>query len=98
MDEKGQDAVTHAEVSSFGLWLSEKRSKAAITVSELAKMAGVGPDAIRGIKSGNFQNPQSASRNKLAAALNETVPPPVVKEIEQDQCIVGLGSLIDFAV
>jgi transcriptional regulator with XRE-family HTH domain len=85
-----------SEVSSFGGWLRDQRTKAAISVPELAKSAKISTVAIYNIESGKSQNPQAATRDRLATALKQVVPPDVVTETEKEQAIMGLGSLTDF--
>jgi len=84
------------EVSSFGGWLREQRIKAAMSVPELAKAAKISAVAVYNIESGKIQNPQAATRDRLATALKQVVPIQVVTETEKEQDIVGLGSLTDF--
>lgn len=86
----------NSEVSSFGGWLRNQRTKAAMSVPELAKSAKITTVAIYNIESGKSQNPQAATMNSLAKALKQVVPPDVVTETEEEQAIVGLGSLTDF--
>jgi transcriptional regulator with XRE-family HTH domain len=58
--EKGAkaSAVPDTEVSSFGVWLRDERSKASMSVPELAKSSGVSAPAIYNLESGKIQNPQ----------------------------------------
>jgi transcriptional regulator with XRE-family HTH domain len=84
------------EPSSFGTWVREKRSKDSLSVPELAKKANISAQAIYNIENGRIKNPQATTRNKLAAAFNEKIPAGIVEEIEEEQNIQGLGSLIDF--
>jgi len=89
-------ATPDSEVSSFGGWLRDQRTKAAMSVPELAKSAKISSVAIYNIESGKSQNPQAATRDRLATALKQVVPPDVVTETEKEQAIMGLGSLTDF--
>ena len=89
-------ATIDSEVSSFGGWLRDRRTRAAMSVPELAKKAKISSVAIYNIESGKSQNPQPATRDSLAKALGGVVPKEVVAETEQEQAIVGLGSLTDF--
>lgn len=84
------------EVSSFGAWLRDQRNEADMSVPELAQASGVTPPTIYGLESGKFQNPQASTRDKLAAVFKASVPDEVVTDTEQEQTIVGRGSLIDF--
>ncbi|HEY6431832.1 MAG TPA: helix-turn-helix domain-containing protein [Acetobacteraceae bacterium] len=88
--------ISDTEVSSFGLWLRDQRSRARFSVPELAAVAGVSAPAIYNIESGKIKNPQASTRNKLAKALNQSVPDQVVKDTEQGQAVTGLGNLTDF--
>lgn len=89
-------AIPGPEISSFGLWLREQRSKAPMSVPELATQSGVSTAAIYRIEGGIIQNPQSSTLDKLSKALKLSVPIQVVKETEQSQEIAGLGTLTDF--
>lgn len=84
------------EVSSFGAWLREQRVQAGLSVPELAKRASVSPPAIYNIESGKIQNPQPATRDRIAAALKTAVPEQVVAETVESQEVAGLGPLTDF--
>jgi transcriptional regulator with XRE-family HTH domain len=89
-------AGVESDISSFGSWVRENRNKLSLSVPELAKKAAISAVAIYNIENGKIKNPQSSTRNKLAAAFNATVPADVVEETEGEQTIEGLGSLIDF--
>jgi transcriptional regulator with XRE-family HTH domain len=91
-----EEQIEEAQISSFGIWLIEQRTKASLTVAELARASGVSPPAIYNIENGRIQNPQASTRNRLAAALQENVPTQVVDDTEKNQSIAGLGSLTDF--
>lgn len=84
------------EISSFGVWLRDQRTKASMSITELAHSAGVSGQAISNIESGKIQNPQSATRDKLGKALKQSVPKDVIADTELDQAIAGLGALTDF--
>jgi len=90
------NSVPETQVSSFGVWLRDQRSAASTSVPELSKASGVSTPAIYNIESGKIQNPQASTRDKLAKALKQSVPEQVVQDTEQEQAIVGLGSLTDF--
>jgi transcriptional regulator with XRE-family HTH domain len=94
-DEKAP-TTPDSEISSFGIWLRAQRSEQSLSVPELAKSADVSAPAIYNIESGKIQNPQAATRDRLAKALKQSVPEQVVTDTEQEQAIVGLGSLTDF--
>jgi transcriptional regulator with XRE-family HTH domain len=91
-----QSVPAESDISSFGSWVRENRNKLSLSVPELAKKAKISAVAIYNIENGKIKNPQSATRNKLAAAFNQTVPTDVVEETESEQSIEGLGSLRDF--
>ena len=88
--------ATASEVSSFGEWVRENRDKAGLSVTELARKAKMSAMQIYNIEHGKISNPQSSTRNKLAAAFNQEIPEPIIKETEEEQNIEGLGSLTDF--
>lgn len=93
--ESEQDIHT-GEVSSFGIWVRDQRLKATLTVPELAKLANISIASLYNLENGKIQNPQAATRDKLADALKTSLPKDVVTETENEQEITGLGSLIDF--
>ena len=95
---RGAKAGTPAEseVSSFGVWLRDQRSKASMSITELARSSGLSGQAIYNIENGKIQNPQSATRDKLGKALKQLVPKDVIADTELDQAIAGLGALTDF--
>ena len=84
------------EVSSFGAWLHEQRLQSGLSVPELAKRASVSAPAIYNIESGKIQNPQAATRNRIAAGLETAVPAQVIAETIESQEVAGLGPLTDF--
>jgi len=84
------------EVSSFGVWLRDQRVQSGRSVPELAKRASVSAPAIYNIESGKIQNPQPATRDRIAAALETAVPEQVVAETVESQEVAGLGPLTDF--
>jgi transcriptional regulator with XRE-family HTH domain len=88
--------VVENEISSFGSWVRENREKASLSVPELARKADISPASIYNIENGKIKNPQSSTRNQLAAAFNAKIPADVVEETEEEQNIQGLGSLRDF--
>jgi transcriptional regulator with XRE-family HTH domain len=89
-------AVATSEVSSFGDWVRENKDKAGLSVPELAKKADISTVAIYNILNGKIKNPQSSTRNRLAAAFNADIPSDIVEATEEEQNIEGLGSLTDF--
>jgi transcriptional regulator with XRE-family HTH domain/predicted GIY-YIG superfamily endonuclease len=89
------DPDPDVETSSFGDWLRSRRMERSLTIKELAEKAGVSRLAIDNIERGKIQNPQTATRTKLAGVLGP-VPGEVVVETEQESAVVGLGSLKDF--
>lgn len=84
------------EVSSFGSWLREQRLQCELSVPELAKRAKVSAPAIYNIENGKIQNPQPATRDRIAAALRIKVPDQIVAETVESQEVAGLGPLTDF--
>lgn len=94
--DQDEFADIRGDISSFGSWVLENRSKASLSVPELAKKAGISAVAIYNIENGKIKNPQVSTRNKLAAAFSESVPVEIVRETEEEQNIEGLGSLRDF--
>jgi len=83
-------------VSSFGMWLREQRTKADLSVPQLAQLSQVTPPTIYNIENGRIQNPQDSTITKLSNTLKINAPSQVLEETEKNQAIEGLGSLIDF--
>ncbi len=95
MSQDAQDdediAAPDSEISSFGTWVRDNRIKQSMSISELAKSAGIAVATLHGIENGKFQNPQAATKSKLTAALKLTTPPP-----DKPSPIAGIGPLEDF--
>jgi hypothetical protein len=96
MSKKTQDekatANSDSGMSSFGVWVRDNRIKQLKSVPELAKSAGISVAALLGIENGKFQNPQAATRDKLAKALCPADPPPS----PPPPTATGVGVLTDF--
>jgi transcriptional regulator with XRE-family HTH domain len=90
------DGAEQTDSSAFGAWLRKTRTKAGMSVPELASASAVSTVAIYNIESGKSVNPQDATRRRLEAALGSEVPADVKTEAAEEQVIQGLGSLIDF--
>lgn len=93
---KKASMVLEDEISSFGIWLREQRENKSLSVPELSNLSKISRPTIYFIENGKIQNPQVSTRNKLAQALDQSVPEQVIQDTEQDQEIAGLGSLTDF--
>jgi transcriptional regulator with XRE-family HTH domain len=96
MSKKAQDekvaAIPDPDISNFGIWVRDNRIKQLKSIPELAKSAGIAVATLYGIESGKFQNPQAATRDKLAKALDPVDPPPP----PPPPTATGVGVLTDF--
>lgn len=82
--------------SDFGKWVQEQRIVKNMSVFELAQVADLTAPAIYNIEAGKSLNPQATTRNKLTAALGVVVPPEIIKDVEAESKIAGLGNLTSF--
>lgn len=82
--------------SAFGAWLQRARTKADLSVPELAARSGVSFVAIYNIEAGKSINPRAETKQKLENALGSNIPPDVQQEAAASQAIEGLGPLTDF--
>jgi len=85
-----------SEISSFGVWLREYRTKANLSVPQLAEQSKVSLPTIYNLENGKIQNPQDLTREKLTRALKKKLPKNIVEKTKKEQAIEGLGSLMDF--
>ena len=80
----------------FSDWLTAARTKAELSVAELAERSGVSIPHIYNIEAGRSTNPRDETRAKLERALNTRVSRDVREEVTNQQQIEGLGELTDF--
>jgi len=69
------------EYSAFGDWLRAEMDKQGLSIGVLAERTGITYTGIWNIVKGNTVSPRKETRDKLAAALNEVIPPAVEAEI-----------------
>ncbi|MCA2412058.1 hypothetical protein GYN07_03855 [Rhizobium leguminosarum bv. viciae 248] len=69
------------EHSAFGDWLRAEIDKKGLSIGVLAEKTGITYTGIWNIVKGNTVSPRKETRDKLAAALNELIPPAVEAEI-----------------
>jgi len=82
--------------AEYGEWLQTARIRAGLSVQELAASAGVSQPAIYNIETGRTPNPRSSTRQKLERAIGTSPPSHLVKAIEREAEIEGVGRFIDF--
>ena len=80
---------------TYGSWLLSKRLAAQMTPLELADRAGVSKPAVDNLESGQTVKPQEATREKLEALLGKP-PKRLIKAMDSDSMIGGVGRLLDF--
>jgi transcriptional regulator with XRE-family HTH domain len=69
------------EHSVFGDWLRAEMEKKGLSIAVLAEKTGITYTGIWNIVKGNTVSPRKETRDRLAAALNELIPPAVEAEI-----------------
>ncbi|NKL20715.1 helix-turn-helix domain-containing protein [Rhizobium leguminosarum] len=69
------------EHSAFGDWLRAQIEKKGLSISVLAEKTGITYTGVWNIVKGNTVSPRKETRDKLAAVLNELIPPAVEAEI-----------------
>ncbi|WP_144575964.1 hypothetical protein [Agrobacterium sp. DE0009] len=83
--------VQESEHSAFGEWLRAEIEKKGLSIGVLAEKTGITYAGIWNIVKGNTVSPRKETRDKLAAALDELIPPAVEAEIaSQAMPIPGL--------
>jgi transcriptional regulator with XRE-family HTH domain len=71
-------------------------NKQKITIPDLAARTGISYAGIGNIVKGNTLPPQQKTREKLAKALNKTVPVKIEKQIESDAAAIPGLEWVDF--
>lgn len=84
------------DAGAFGAWLQRLRTKADLSVPELATKSNVSSVAIYNIEAGKSVNPRFETKRKLANALGVDVPADIQQDAAEAQKIEGLGPLTDF--
>ncbi|MBX4999110.1 helix-turn-helix domain-containing protein [Rhizobium lentis] len=69
------------EHSAFGDWLRAQIEKKGLSIAALAEKTGITYTGIWNIVRGNTVSPRKETRDKLAAVLNELIPPAIEAEI-----------------
>lgn len=72
---------TGTEQSAFGDWLRAEMDKQGLSIAALAEKTGITYTGIWNIVKGNTVSPRKETRDKLASALNEQIPPAIEAEI-----------------
>lgn len=73
--------VQETEHSAFGDWLRAEIVIKGLSIGVLAEKTGITYTGIWNIVKGNTISPRKETRDKLAAALNELIPPAIEAEI-----------------
>ena len=83
-------------VSIFGDWLRREMHLKNISIGDLVEKTGITYTGIRNIVKGNTVSPRKETREKLAGALNEVIPPGVEAEIENQSISIPGFEWVDF--
>jgi transcriptional regulator with XRE-family HTH domain len=81
--------------SEFGIWLRKARDEKSWSAQDLAEKSGVSVPQIYNIESGRSRNPRDTTRDRLAKALDSTVPKDVAENTEK-AATIGELEFIDF--
>lgn len=82
--------------SAIGAWLNKHRLATNLSVPELATKSGLSPVAIYNIESGQSQNPQKTTVDKLEKALGVKLSAEAKEEAKDEATIEGVGEWFDF--
>jgi transcriptional regulator with XRE-family HTH domain len=82
-------------LQEYGDWVASERAKKSLTRAQLAERAGVSVPAVYNIETGRT-SPQAATRKKLEAALNQKPPSDLVKAVQREAEIEGVGRFEGF--
>jgi transcriptional regulator with XRE-family HTH domain len=84
------------EYSAFGDWLRAEIDKKGLSIGALAEKTGITYTGIWNIIRGNTVSPRKETRDKLAAALNELIPPAIEAEIANQAMPLPGFEWVDF--
>ena len=94
--ETAELANNNAEHSAFGDWFRNEMATQNLSIASLVERTGITYTGIWNIIKGNTISPRKETRDKLAAALNKTIPPVIEAEIkDQAELLPGL-EWVDF--
>ncbi len=95
-NEDGHEADEEEELPPFAVWLRAARRKKGWKQGELARKAGLSGQQISNLETGRSRNPQSATVEKLRAALGTGPDQKILDAEVKDTEIPGIGSLVSF--
>ncbi len=81
---------------SYGDWLRAVRVQQGLSRADLASRSGVSSPAIWNIETGATVNPRASTRMKLERALGIAPPEALVKAVQEEAEITGVGQFVDF--
>ncbi|ARM11326.1 MULTISPECIES: helix-turn-helix domain-containing protein [Rhizobium] len=84
------------EHSAFGDWLRTQIEKKGLSIAVLAEKTGITYTGIWNIVRGNTVSPRKETRDKLATALNELIPPAIEAEIASQAMPLPGFEWVDF--
>ncbi|EEQ92890.1 hypothetical protein ACI50E_08175 [Brucella sp. ZJ1_1] len=84
------------EHSAFGDWLRREMAKQGLTIASLVERTGITYTGIWNIIKGNTASPRKETREKLASALNEIIPPAIEAEIVSQSALLPGLEWVDF--
>jgi transcriptional regulator with XRE-family HTH domain len=80
----------------YGDWLSASRIEQGLSRTELAARSGVSAPQIWNIETGATGNPRASTRTKLERSLAVAPPEALVRAVQQEAEIGGVGQFVDF--
>lgn len=80
----------------FGEWLKGEMKQQGIWIPELVSRSGITYAGIWNIVNGKTLSPRQETREKLATALNKTVPADIELQVENDAALVPGLTWVDF--
>ncbi len=91
------DAIADdAAEPAFGHWLQGEMTKKGITIGGLVEKTGITYAGIWNIVNGKTQSPRKETREKLAAAIQETVPAEIEAQIASEAAPLPGLTWVDF--
>ena len=81
---------------NYGEWLRTRRDELGLTREDLAGRAGISAVGIWNIETGRTTSPRAATRQRLESALEQQAPARLVRAVEKDAEIRGVGQMSSF--
>ncbi|MDM7981544.1 MAG: hypothetical protein QUV71_14510 [Rhizobium sp.] len=84
------------ENSAFGDWLKSQMARHGVSIRDLQERTGITYTGIWNIVKGNTASPRKETRERLASALNETIPLAIEQEIAEQSIPLQGMEWVDF--